>query len=110
VKNVLIEMKVKIILRKRSVIKIVNDELNNLCQLKHSKHKSIDKIITILTSGLITYSFFQKSLRLKIKLSKSPNFKIESSFISLISSILIWKGGCTTVAFFSYKGNIIYNP
>ena len=59
-KNVLMEMKDKILLRKRSVIETVNDELKNLCQVEHSRHRSFANFITNLISGLIAYSFFPK--------------------------------------------------
>lgn len=35
-KNVLMELKDKILLRKRSVIETINDELKNICQIEHS--------------------------------------------------------------------------
>jgi hypothetical protein len=59
-KNTLMEMKDKILLRKRSVIETVNDELKNMCQIEHSRHRSFANFITNLISGLIAYSFFPK--------------------------------------------------
>ena len=59
-KNVLMEMKDKIMLRKRSVIETINDELKNICQIEHSRHRSFDNFITNLVSGLIAYSFLPK--------------------------------------------------
>lgn len=49
-----------ILLRKRSVIETVNDELKNICQVEHSRHRSLDNFITNMISGLIAYSFFPK--------------------------------------------------
>jgi len=37
-KNSLMQMSDKILLRKRSVIEMVNDELKNICQVEHSRH------------------------------------------------------------------------
>jgi len=31
----------KILLRKRSVVESVNDELKNICQVEHSRHRSV---------------------------------------------------------------------
>ncbi len=64
-KNVLLEMKDKIMLRKRSVIETVNDELKNMCQVEHSRHRSFTNFITNLISGLIAYSFFPKKPAIK---------------------------------------------
>lgn len=59
-KNSLMTLSDKILLRKRSVIETVNDELKNMCQIEHSRHRSIGNFITNLISGLIAYSFFPK--------------------------------------------------
>lgn len=64
-KNTLMELKDKILLRKRSVIETVNDELKNICQVEHSRHRSFDNFITNLVSGLIAYSFFPKKPAIK---------------------------------------------
>ena len=64
-KNTLMEMKDKILLRKRSVIETVNDELKNICQVEHSRHRSFTNFITNLVSGLIAYSFFPKKPAIK---------------------------------------------
>ena len=64
-KNVLMEMKDKIMLRKRSVIETVNDELKNICQVEHSRHRSFENFISNLISGMIAYSFFPKKPAIK---------------------------------------------
>lgn len=64
-KNVLMELKDKILLRKRSVIETVNDELKNICQVEHSRHRSFENFITNLISGLIAYFFFPKKPAIK---------------------------------------------
>jgi hypothetical protein len=64
-KNCLMELKDKILLRKRSVIETVNDELKNICQVEHSRHRSFENFITNLISGLIAYSFFPKKPAIK---------------------------------------------
>lgn len=64
-KNVLMELKDKIMLRKRSVIETVNDELKNICQIEHSRHRSFENFITNLIAGLIAYSFFPKKPAIK---------------------------------------------
>ena len=64
-RNVLMELKDKILLRKRSVIETVNDELKNICQVEHSRHRSFANFLTNLISGLIAYSFFPKKPAIK---------------------------------------------
>lgn len=72
-KNVLMEMKDKILLRKRSVIETINDELKNICSIEHSRHRSFENFITNLVSGLIAYSFFAKKPLLNSKQFKQIN-------------------------------------
>ena len=39
-KNKLMLMEDKILLRKRSIIETINDHLKNICQIEHSRHRS----------------------------------------------------------------------
>ncbi len=55
----------KILLRKRSIIETVNDELKNICQVEHSRHRSFGNFITNMIAGLIAYSFFPKKPAIK---------------------------------------------
>ena len=66
-KNTLIELKDKILLRKRSVIETVNDELKTMCQIEHSRHRSLTNFITNLLAALIAYSFFPKKPAIKFE-------------------------------------------
>jgi hypothetical protein len=59
-KNCLMLLQDKIMLRKRALIESVNDELKNMCQIEHTRHRSFDNFISNLLSGLIAYSFFPK--------------------------------------------------
>ncbi|WP_442786032.1 transposase [Marinifilum sp. D737] len=54
--NVLMEMKNKILLRKRSIIETINDQLKNIYDVEHSRRRSFIKFIAIL----ITYAFLGK--------------------------------------------------
>lgn len=72
-KNSLMTLSDKILLRKRSVIETVNDELKNMCQVEHSRHRSIGNFITNLLSGLITYSFFDKKPSLNFQYALNTN-------------------------------------
>lgn len=59
-KNSLMTMSDKIMLRKRSIRETVNDELKNICQIEHSRHRSFADFISNIVAGLIAYSFFPK--------------------------------------------------
>jgi len=64
-KNSLMSTADKILLRKRSVIETINDELKNICQVEHSRHRSFTNFLSNLISGLIAYSFFPKKPAIK---------------------------------------------
>lgn len=70
-KNSLMTMSDKILLRKRSVIETVNDELKNICQIEHSRHRSFANFISNIVAGLIAYSFFPKKPSISYQAIKS---------------------------------------
>jgi len=49
-KNCLMSINDKILLRKRSIIETINDELKNICQIEHSRHRSFVNFLTSLIS------------------------------------------------------------
>ena len=59
-KSTLMSIQDKILLRKRAIIESVNDELKNICQIEHSRHRSAQNFFTNLISGLIAYTYFDK--------------------------------------------------
>lgn len=59
-KNSLMLMSDKILMRERSVIETVNDELKNICQVEHSRHRSVVNFLCNLIAGIITYHFLPK--------------------------------------------------
>jgi len=59
-KNTLMNVNDKILLRKRALVESVQDELKNICQIKHSRHRSFVNFITNLLAGLSAYSFLPK--------------------------------------------------
>jgi hypothetical protein len=64
-KNVLMELKDKSLLRKGSVIETVNDELKNMYQLEHSRHRSFTNLIANTIAALIADSLFPKKPAIK---------------------------------------------
>ena len=51
----------KILLRKRAIIETVDDELENICQIEHTRHRSPEGFIINLMSGIIAYHMYQRS-------------------------------------------------
>ena len=47
----------KILLRKRAVIESVNDQLKNMCQIEHSRHRSVFNFLVNLLAGLTAYTY-----------------------------------------------------
>lgn len=59
-KNSLMHIHDKVMLKKRALIETVNDELKNICQIEHTRHRSFNNFLSNLISGLIAYSFLPK--------------------------------------------------
>jgi Transposase DDE domain len=59
-KNTLVKLVDKILLRKRAIIESVNDQLKNICQVEHSRHRSRFNFLVNLLAGLIAYSYHPK--------------------------------------------------
>ena len=56
----------RLMLRKRAVIESVNDELKNICQIEHTRHRCFANFITNLIAGLLAYSFLPKKPSIKV--------------------------------------------
>ena len=59
-KNSLMSVADKVLLRKRAIIESVNDELKNMAQIEHSRHRSLHNFVNNLMAGIAAYSFFPK--------------------------------------------------
>ncbi len=55
----------KLLLRKRSVIETVNDEIKNICHAEHTRHRSINGFFLNLMSAIAAYAFFPKKPSIK---------------------------------------------
>jgi len=65
-KNKLVNFSEKLLLRRRAVIESVNDFLKNICQIEHSRHRSVDNFFVNLLAALVAYSFIPKKPALNI--------------------------------------------
>jgi len=59
-KNKLMTITDKILLRKRALIESVNDFLKNICDVEHSRHRSVNNFVVNTISALVAYSFLPK--------------------------------------------------
>ena len=66
-KNKLMPMFDKIMLRKRAVIEAVFDQLKNISQIEHTRHRSARNFFVNLLAGLIAYTFRAKKPSLNIR-------------------------------------------
>jgi hypothetical protein len=65
-KNALMLIHDKIILRKRAIIETINDQLKNICQIEHTRHRSFANFISNLISALIAYNLMPKKPSLNL--------------------------------------------
>lgn len=63
----------KIMLRKRAIIESVNDELKNICQIEHTRHRSPINWLVNVISGLVAYTYLPKKPSLKLDLFQGDN-------------------------------------
>nr|WP_244905146.1 transposase [Polaribacter porphyrae] len=52
-------------LRKRAIIETIFDQLKNICQVEHSRHRSVANYFNNIFSALIVYNFRDKKPSLK---------------------------------------------
>jgi hypothetical protein len=74
-KNHFVSVEDKLLLRKRSIIETVNDQLKNISNIEHSRHRSVWNYLGNVAAGLIAYSWREKkpSLNLNFK-DLAPGF------------------------------------
>jgi hypothetical protein len=54
-KNRLMLLRDKVLLRKRAIVESINDQLKNISQIEHTRHRSLANFMVNLVSGLIAY-------------------------------------------------------
>ena len=54
-KNRLMALSDKLLLRKRYIIETINDQLKNISQIEHTRHRSVANFLVNLFCGLIAY-------------------------------------------------------
>ena len=73
-KNKLMDLYDRLMLRKRAVIESVNDFLKNICDTWHSRHRSVTNFLVNLISALAAYSFLPKKPSCILESEKTEGF------------------------------------
>jgi hypothetical protein len=71
-RNRLLTLSDKLLLRKRAIIETINDQLKNICQIEHSRHRSPVNFLVNLIAGLIAYCHQPKKPSLGLQLLTLP--------------------------------------
>ncbi|ERL61037.1 IS982 family transposase, partial [Piscirickettsia salmonis] len=66
-KNKLMPIIDKILLRKRGIIESVFDQLKNISQIEHSRHRSVNNFMVNILTGLAAYCLQEKKPSLNIQ-------------------------------------------
>lgn len=75
-KSKLLPLRDKILLRKRFIIETINDQLKNIQQVEHSRHRSFLGFMINLISGLIAYCRQPKKPSLKVDYIKTNQLSL----------------------------------
>lgn len=76
-KNKMMPMIDKILLRKRSLIETVNDQLKNVCHAEHSRHRSVLNFMVNIVAALISYARQEKKPKMNFDISEIFGMKTE---------------------------------
>lgn len=66
-KNKFISFFDKLMLRKRAIIETINDQLKNISQIEHTRHRSVWNFYTNVVAGLIAYTYQEKKPNLQLR-------------------------------------------
>lgn len=66
-KEQFVSMEDKILLRKRAIIETVNDQLKNISNIEHTRHRSLWNFLGNIAAGLVAYCWKEKKPSLNLK-------------------------------------------
>jgi hypothetical protein len=69
-RNRLLPLFDKIMLRKRAIVESVNDQLKNISQIEHTRHRSVANCFVNLLAGLVAYTWREKKPSLSIRVTE----------------------------------------
>lgn len=76
-KNQLMPMIDKILLRKRALIETVNDQLKNIAQIEHTRHRSVANFMVNLIAALVAYTHQPRK----------PSLRFSKQEVALLSGV-----------------------
>ncbi len=77
-KNRLVALEDRLLTRKRSLIVTINDQLKNVSQIVHSRHRSPLNFLVNLTAGLIAYTWQ----------NKKPSIQLSHKDMALLPAVI----------------------
>lgn len=78
--NRLLPLADKLLLRKRSLIETINDQLKNISQIEPTRHRSVANFMVNLIAGLIAYTYQPK----KPSLHLTPTEENQSNLLETL--------------------------
>jgi hypothetical protein len=78
-RNRLLPLADKLLLRKRALIETIHDQLKNICQIEHTRHRSPVNFLVHLLAGLTAYCH----------LPKKPSLHLDQELLTLPESTVI---------------------
>ena len=72
-KGAIMSVSDKLLLRKRAIIETINDELKNVAQVEHSRHRCFDNFMTNVLGALAAYCYFPKKPSISVETVDSSN-------------------------------------
>ena len=66
-KGAMMSVSDKVLLRKRAIIETMNNELKNIAQVEHSRHRCFDNFMVNLLGALAAYCFFPKKPTIRVE-------------------------------------------
>lgn len=76
-KNKLLPLFDKLLTRKRAIIETVNDQLKNISQIEHTRHRSIANFMVNLVAALIAYTYQDKKPSLNLRFHSEQSLPID---------------------------------
>ena len=71
-KGALMNISDKLLNRKKAIIETVNDELKNIAQVEHTRHRSFENFVVNMQGALASYYYFSKKTSILLLLHSEP--------------------------------------
>ena len=86
----------RLLLRKRAIVETVNDELKNIVQVEHSRHRCFDNFIVNLLGAIAAYCLFPKKPRINVQRNFDTQLALfwirrTHVFLNIFSTFMVWK-------------------